>query len=180
MRIVADTNIVLSGLLWQAPPAPPARSGPPARRHTLQQPHPPGRACRGHQDIDKSDRTTEYAIGIDIVYVAFRWNKAGLSYETTRRLAKHAVGFLDASGDRGEVWFPSGNERLELTHEGPIGDEGQGRLAKQAADAKKRADIIHCASREDLVTQMLVWIRRTPKASLLIQLRPNLSNECAP
>ncbi len=120
------------------------------------------------QRADESDRTAEYVIGIDIIYVAFRWNKAGLAYETTRRLAeKHTVGFFNASGDRGEVWFPSGNGRLELIHEGPIEDEGQGRLAKQAAEAKKRSDIVHCESMEALVTQMLEMDPANPKVIIV-------------
>jgi hypothetical protein len=99
---------------------------------------------------------TEYVIGRDIIYVAFRWDKAAVAYETTRGMAeKHAVGFFNASGDRGEVWFPSTNGGLELIHEGPVEYEHQGTFARLVADAQNRTDVVYCESMEDLVTHML-------------------------
>jgi hypothetical protein len=119
------------------------------------------------------DWTTEYAIGTDIIYAAFRWNKAGVAYETTRRLAaKHAVGFFNASGDRGEVWFPSENGKLELIHEGTIDDKNRGTFAKQVADAQSRSDSVHCASMKDLVTQMREMDPTNPKAIIVDRTPP--------
>jgi hypothetical protein len=119
---------------------------------------------------------TEYVIGTDIIYVAFRWDKPAVAYETTRRMAeKHAVGFFDASGGRGEVWFPSTNGGLELIHEGPVEYEHQGSFARHVADAKKRTEVVHCESMEDLVTQMLEMDPANPKV-IIVDPTPPINN----
>lgn len=42
----------------------------------------------------------DYAIGRQVIYIAFGWSVAGEAYEAVYRLAaKHQVGFFDVSGD---------------------------------------------------------------------------------
>jgi hypothetical protein len=58
-------------------------------------------------DRQDDPRITDYSVGRSIIYAGFAWSKAGEAYEACFRLAeKHGVGFIDASGDEGEVWFP--------------------------------------------------------------------------
>lgn len=67
-------------------------------------------------DFASNEWTADYAIGADIIFIAFPSEKAGPAYELTRRLAaKHGLGFFDASGNAG-AWFPAANGYLELVH----------------------------------------------------------------
>jgi hypothetical protein len=52
---------------------------------------------------------TDYSIGKDVIYAGFSWSLVEQAYETSIKLAeKHSVGFFDASGDSGDVFFPEG------------------------------------------------------------------------
>jgi hypothetical protein len=62
------------------------------------------------QDLSdpRNDRAADYNFGPDLIYVAFGWSLAEEAYAACFRLAeKHGVGFLDASGEQGAVWFPN-------------------------------------------------------------------------
>lgn len=61
---------------------------------------------------------TDYSVGRSVIYAAFSWSEAERAYETVFRLAgKHGLGFVDASGESGAVWFPDGQGGLTLAHE---------------------------------------------------------------
>jgi hypothetical protein len=117
---------------------------------------PPSFNASVQEDTDERHWITEYVIAKDLIYAAFRWDKASVAYESVRSLAaRHTVGFFDASGDHGAVWFPSANGALDLVHESDGSDKGQQTFAKLAADAQSRPGTVHCESMKDLVTQML-------------------------
>jgi|ERR1700678_1967743 len=118
---------------------------------------PPSFNASVQADTDDRHWITEYVIAKDLIYAAFRWDRASMAYETVRRLAaKHGVGFFDASGEGSRVWFPSANgTTLDLVHESDRNDKGQQKFAKLVADAQSRPGTVHCESMEDLVTQML-------------------------
>jgi hypothetical protein len=62
-------------------------------------------------DRGDDDRVSDYSVGRSLIYVGFRWSEAQEAYEACYRLAaKHGVGFIDASGDEGDVWFPDGED----------------------------------------------------------------------
>lgn len=59
------------------------------------------------------DEITDYSVGIDVIYSAFRWSMAEKAYPKMLELAKkHKVGFFDASGN-GDIMFPNQNGILE-------------------------------------------------------------------
>ncbi len=61
----------------------------------------------------ESEFTTDYAIGRDVIYAAFRWSVAEKAYSTMLELAeKHQVGFYDVSGS-GDILFPNGEGSLQ-------------------------------------------------------------------
>lgn len=63
---------------------------------------------------DETDRATEYNIGRDFTYLAFRWSQAGHAYALVRALAvKHGTGFFNCSADDGEIWFPPSDRTLD-------------------------------------------------------------------
>jgi hypothetical protein len=63
------------------------------------------------EDEDEELRTSNYSVGHSMIYGAFAWSKATEAYEACYRLAaKHGVGFIDASGDEGNIWFPNGED----------------------------------------------------------------------
>jgi hypothetical protein len=65
------------------------------------------------------DSITDYSIGRNVIYAAFRWSKAEPAYDTAVELAqKHGVGFFDVSSDNGEVWLPGPNAELTMAHYG--------------------------------------------------------------
>jgi len=65
----------------------------------------------------------DYTICTDLIYVAFSWGDVEKAYELCLELArKHQVGFLDASGEEGAAWFPSGDGSLEIVHRAPAED----------------------------------------------------------
>jgi GH35 family endo-1,4-beta-xylanase len=52
---------------------------------------------------------TDYSIGREVIYVAFRWSLAGEAYEKMKLLAlKHGVGFFDVSSNDCDIIFPDG------------------------------------------------------------------------
>jgi hypothetical protein len=62
---------------------------------------------------------TDYSVGRSVIYAAFAWSKAEAAYETVLALAeRHAVGFFDASADKGAVWLPRADGTLVLAHQG--------------------------------------------------------------
>ncbi|ANQ51674.1 hypothetical protein MY04_4334 [Flammeovirga sp. MY04] len=67
-------------------------------------------------DIDvriDDDELTDYCVGKDVIYSAFRFSVAEKAYPKMIELAeKHKVGFFDASGN-GNIMFPNGNGILE-------------------------------------------------------------------
>ncbi|MES2545248.1 MAG: hypothetical protein V4548_10210 [Bacteroidota bacterium] len=67
-------------------------------------------ASQDDDDLNVSD----YSIGKDVIYVAFAWSLAEDAYKKMLELAeKHGVGFFDASGDDGDIFFPE-NGKLKL------------------------------------------------------------------
>ncbi|REE07659.1 hypothetical protein DFQ09_1126 [Winogradskyella pacifica] len=71
-----------------------------------------------HSPADLDDRIdddeiTDYSVGKDVIYSAFRWSLAEKAYPKMLEMAKkHKVGFYDASGD-GNIMFPNENGILE-------------------------------------------------------------------
>ena len=67
-------------------------------------------------DIDDridDDELTDYSVGKDVIYSAFRFSVSEEAYLKMVELAeKHKVGFFDASGT-GEIFFPNENGELE-------------------------------------------------------------------
>lgn len=59
-------------------------------------------------DDDGNPNVADYCIGKDVIYVAFAWSLAEQAYEKMLALAeKHEVGFFDASGENGDIFFPT-------------------------------------------------------------------------
>ncbi len=55
--------------------------------------------------------TTDYAIGRDVIYVAFVWSVAEKAYKVMYELAeKYKVGFFDVSSESGNIFFPENGE----------------------------------------------------------------------
>ena len=68
-------------------------------------------------DDTENPNETDYSIGKNIIYAAFRWSQAGPAYQKTIELAaKHKAGFFDASGT-GDIWLPSDDGELKLLKE---------------------------------------------------------------
>ena len=65
-------------------------------------------------DDEENLNVSDYCIGKDVIYVAFRWPIAEQAYKTMFELAeKHGVGFFDASSSSGDILFPQ-NGKLKL------------------------------------------------------------------
>lgn len=62
-------------------------------------------------NVDYSN-VTDYSIGTDVIYAAFRWSEAEEAYQKMYELAaKHGTGFYDPQGDA--LFFPGNNQNLE-------------------------------------------------------------------
>ena len=72
-------------------------------------------------DIDDrvdDDEITDYSVGKDVIYSAFRFSIAEKAYPRMVELAeKHKVGFFDASGTC-DIFFPNENGKLERLSNG--------------------------------------------------------------
>ncbi|RAR48080.1 hypothetical protein [Flavobacterium lacus] len=63
------------------------------------------------EDDEENHNVADYCIGRDVIYVAFAWSLAEQAYSTMLKLAeKHGVGFFDASGDNGDIFFPENGQ----------------------------------------------------------------------
>lgn len=63
------------------------------------------------EDDEDNPNVADYCIGRDVIYVAFAWSLAEEAYSTMFKLAeKHGVGFFDASGDNGDIFFPKNGQ----------------------------------------------------------------------
>ena len=76
-------------------------------------------------DIERAlNRSADYNFGPDLIYVSFLWSQTEAAYELCFSLAaKHGVGFIDASGDEGAVWFPGMSGSLVKVHVHEASDE---------------------------------------------------------
>lgn len=55
----------------------------------------------------------EYSLGRYVIYVSFAWSEAEAAYKQVKQLAaKHGVGFFDASGTDGDIWWPDAEWKL--------------------------------------------------------------------
>jgi len=58
------------------------------------------------ENDEDNPNVADYCIGRDVIYVAFAWSLAEQAYTTMLKLAeKHGVGFFDASGNDGDLFF---------------------------------------------------------------------------
>ncbi len=101
----------------------PARTTPPLRAWFLdiirEFPAMNGAHAPDLDDDADNERAADYDIREASIYIAFSWSDPEAAHEATVRLAaKHAVGFLDASGD-GSVWLPDGPGKLRLAFRDP-------------------------------------------------------------
>lgn len=65
------------------------------------------------ENID-NPKTTDYGLGRTYAYACFAWSQAEAAYKHTVRLAeKHRVGFFNVSSNKGDVWIPGANGKLE-------------------------------------------------------------------
>jgi hypothetical protein len=70
------------------------------------------RSARTDDDPD-NPRLSSYGVSRSLIYVGFAWSITTEAHEACYRLAaKHGVGFIDVSGDEGDVWFPAGEAGL--------------------------------------------------------------------
>lgn len=59
---------------------------------------------------------SDYAIGKDLIYVAFSWSLAESAYNTMYQLAeKHDVGFFDTTSSNGCIFFPINGRLQKIT-----------------------------------------------------------------
>lgn len=71
----------------------------------------------------ENPNVTDYSIGKDVIYAGFGWPVAVESYQKMTELAaKHGVGFFDASGNEGHIYFP---ENGKLVRIGKSSGEGE-------------------------------------------------------
>lgn len=79
----------------------------------LNGPHAPADIDNDNDDDDDDDKITDYSIGKNIIYAAFRWSVAEIAYPKMLALAKkHKVGFYDLSGEE-IIMFPNEIGTLE-------------------------------------------------------------------
>ena len=58
-------------------------------------------------DDPDDPKVTDYSLGRSVIYGAFAWSEAEAAYKHVKELAaKHGVGFFDASGEDGAIWWP--------------------------------------------------------------------------
>src|SRR5262249_2766257 len=68
-------------------------------------------------------KVTDYSFGRSVIYASFAWSEAESAYKEVKELAaRHGVGFFDASGDEGDIWWPVSEWKLtcEARGEGPL------------------------------------------------------------
>lgn len=54
-----------------------------------------------------SPKLTDYSLAGDFVFISFRWSEEKEGYERVKTLAaKHGLGFFDASGQDGDIFWP--------------------------------------------------------------------------
>jgi hypothetical protein len=73
--------------------------------HEMIHTYPPMNGPLRSENFD-DPKISDYCIGSQVIYVAFRWSQASGAYSDVRRLAAiHRVGFFDVSGDS-EIVLP--------------------------------------------------------------------------
>ncbi|KPH64645.1 hypothetical protein AMS58_19905 [Pseudoalteromonas porphyrae] len=66
----------------------------------------------------EDDTLADICVGKVVVYVGFAWSQSEPAFEKMFSLAKkYSLGFLNASSERGEVWFPNTQGELEICFE---------------------------------------------------------------
>ena len=66
----------------------------------------------------EDDTLTDISVGKVVIYSCFSWSQSEHAFEKMFSLAKkYSLGFLNASSERGEVWFPNENGVLEKRFE---------------------------------------------------------------
>ncbi len=72
-------------------------------------------------DDPDDPKVTDYSLGRSVIYGAFAWSEAEAAYTHVKELAaKHGVGFFDASGDDGDIWWPVAEWKLSCEARGDI------------------------------------------------------------
>jgi hypothetical protein len=72
-------------------------------------------------DDPDDPKVTDYSLGRSVIYAAFAWSAAEAAYKHVKELAaKHGVGFFDASGQDGDIWWPVPGWKLSCEARGDI------------------------------------------------------------
>lgn len=63
----------------------------------------------------EDDTLTDISVGTVVIYTCFAWSQSENAFEKMFSLAnKYSLGFLNASSEKGEVWFPNEDGSLEI------------------------------------------------------------------